>query len=125
MIKYKLNDDVKDFIKSIVKPEFVDDYITDIENKAKDIENLKIGINCGFTKSGISLTIYLYRNDRFTTVEELNPYVWYPAEKWNGNPNNYILVEMTDNGNIYCVEEHPDRLYTHATHFMFLKRRKE
>ena len=33
-------------------------------------------------------------------VEDLDPFVWYPASKWNGNPQRHPLVERGATGDV-------------------------
>jgi len=57
-------------------------------------------------------------------VEDLKPYVWYPSEKFDGNPNNYILVE-DDESSVWeisaCKGCGDAKLILHkTTRFMYL-----
>ena len=61
----------------------------------------------------------------FKKKEPLKPYVWYPVEEFDGNPNNYILLEMDDNGLCYLYNFESNRLSEYRTHFMYIERLKE
>lgn len=67
--------------------------------------------------------IALYKND-IEFVEVLDPYVWYPCKKFDGNPNNYVLVEddetSSTNIDVYKYKESNKTLSYDATRFMYL-----
>lgn len=61
----------------------------------------------------------------FKKKEPLKPYVWYPAEEFDGNPNNYILLEADDTGLCYLYNFEGNRLSEYRSHFMYIERLKE
>ena len=53
-------------------------------------------------------------------VEELDTFVWYPASKWNGNPERHALVERDSNGGLYTFHELNHVLASDAEFFMLV-----
>lgn len=81
-------------------------------------------LSIGITK----LSIRILKSE-IEVIEDLKPYVWYPSQKFDENPNRYVLVERTED------EDEDDELYdiseddfgiTHlgvgTTHFMYIQR---
>lgn len=69
---------------------------------------------------------YTIAKNDIEQVEELKPYVWYPAEMFDHNPNGYILVEDDETSDIfidvYKFADTPTVLTSIATRFMYLER---
>lgn len=53
-------------------------------------------------------------------VEALKPFVWYPASKWNGNPERHALVERDANGGLYTFHGLIHVLASGTEFFMFV-----
>lgn len=58
-------------------------------------------------------------------VEELKPFVWYPASKWNGNPQKHSLVERAANGHVYSYNITTQILDIETKFFMFVPKDKD
>lgn len=58
-------------------------------------------------------------------VEELDPFVWYPASKWNGNPKQYALVERTGQGSTYLFRGLTHALTAETEFFMLVPQDKD
>lgn len=120
MIKLKKN--VVDFVKANVKPEFVDDRIERlIENPPALTWSSRYWFDSRHTIHGKTIYFNLNKDD-FEEVEELNPYVWYPRGKFDGNPKNYIIVECTQQGVVYA--NYKDTIFDFTHHFMYIERFK-
>lgn len=62
-------------------------------------------------------------------IEDLKPYVWYPSQKFDENPNRYVLVERIedeDEDSSFYILSGDDYGITHlgftTTHFMYIER---
>lgn len=58
-------------------------------------------------------------------IEDLKPYVWYPCEKFDGNPNGYVLVERIVNYDTVAFticSKMINSLMDVSTHFMYIER---
>lgn len=77
-----------------------------------------------FTKEGRMLTFDIPKEE-FEEKKVLKPYVWYPVEEFDGNPNNYILLERDNNGLCYLYNFESNRLSEYRSHFMYIERLKE
>ena len=53
-------------------------------------------------------------------IEELKPFVWYPASKWDENPERHALVERMVNGDVYAFRELNLELDSGAEFFMLV-----
>ena len=58
-------------------------------------------------------------------VEDLDPFVWYPASKWNGNPQSHTLVERTADGELYTFKGLVHALAHETKFFMFVPKDKD
>lgn len=58
-------------------------------------------------------------------VEELKPFVWYPASKWNGNPELHALVERYADGRICAFREMVHAIDIDTEFFMFIPKNKD
>ena len=58
-------------------------------------------------------------------VEDLKPFVWYPASKWNGNPEQYTLIERVAQGDTYLFRGMIRALTAETEFFMFAPRDKD
>lgn len=74
---------------------------------------------------GLQNRLVILKND-IEVIEDLKPYVWYPREKFDGNPNRYVLVERSDDEDeeFYDISnEDPSKyLRAYSTHFMYIER---
>ena len=116
----KLNENIVVFLKTTVKPDCVDRLISDIERNATYFMKGQANhVPLYKDVTDIKLSIYLTGDDFH---EELEPYKWYPPEKFDGNPNDYILIEMYDDGSVDAYSEKLHRLSNITTHFMYIER---
>ena len=58
-------------------------------------------------------------------IEDLKPFVWYPASKWNGNPEKHALVERDTDGEIYVFRGLAHVLASDTEFFMFVPKNKD
>lgn len=63
--------------------------------------------------------------EEFEEKKLLKPYVWYPAEEFDGNPNNYILLERDGSGLCQPYSFENNRLNEDSSHFMYIEHLKE
>lgn len=116
----KLNENIVEFLKKTVKPDCVDRLISDIERNATYFMKGQANhVPLYKDVTDIKLSIYLTGDDFH---EELETHIWYPREKFDGNPNDYILIEMYDNGSVDAYSEKLHRLSNITTHFMYIER---
>lgn len=52
--------------------------------------------------------------------EELKPFVWYDRSEFDGNPDDYILVEEEDTGYLTIADVGTSNLYSDTKRFMYL-----
>lgn len=72
--------------------------------------------------SDIDFTCKLYiEKEDIELKEELKPYVWYDRSEFDGNPNNYILVEEEYNGQLTITEDSNTELWSETGRFMYLE----
>lgn len=119
----KLKQNVVDFIKANVKPEFVDHHIEMlIENPPSPTWSSRLWFDSCHTIHGKTIYFNLNKDD-FEEVEELKLYVWYPREKFEGNPNKYWLVESDSKKHckIYTAPYQTERLSPTADYFMYIE----
>ncbi len=76
--------------------------------------------------SGANSWEYTIAKNDIECTEPLKPYVWYPAEMFDHNPNDYILVEDDETSDVfidvYKFADTPTVLTSIATRFMYLER---
>lgn len=58
-------------------------------------------------------------------VKELDPFVWYPASKWNGNPERHALIERYTDGRICAFREMVNALDIDTKFFMLVPKNKD
>lgn len=58
-------------------------------------------------------------------IEELKPFVWYPASKWRGNPEGHALVERDADGRLYAFRGMVHVLASDTEFFMFVPKNKD
>lgn len=58
-------------------------------------------------------------------IEDLKPFVWYPASKWHGNPEGHALVERYTDGRICAFRELVHALADDTEFFMFVPKNKD
>lgn len=58
-------------------------------------------------------------------VEDLEPFTWYPASKWNGNPEKHMLVERDTEGEICTFRGLIHRLASDTEFFMLAPKNKD
>ena len=120
MLKLKKN--VREFLKANVKPDHFDKVVKYIETEAT--RDLKYYWAIAEEESVFNKQVdfRLMVND-FEEVEELKLYVWYPREKFEGNPNKYWLVESDSKKHckIYTAPYQTERLSPTADYFMYIE----
>ena len=75
---------------------------------------------------GFDFDVTIKRSD-LVEIEQLKPYVWYPREKFDGNPNDYLLAEKFPSAlsfeeafNLCWKKIHI--LANNTTHFMYIEK---
>lgn len=58
-------------------------------------------------------------------VEDLDPFVWYPRSKWNGNPMKHSLVERVASGETYAFRGLVGALNMETEFFMLVPKNKD
>lgn len=58
-------------------------------------------------------------------IEDLKPFIWYPASMWNGNPERHALVERLDNERVYAYNALTHVLNKETEFFMFIPKNKD
>lgn len=115
----KLNENIVEFLKKTVKPDCVDRLISDIERNATYfIKGQANHVPLYKDVTDIKLSIYLTGDDFH---EELEPYKWYPPEKFDGNSDNHILLEVNKN-NFLALSMRPcnSKLNRDTDKFMYI-----
>ena len=64
------------------------------------------------------------RDIKRVEIEDLKPFIWYPASKWNGNPERHTLVERDSNGGLYTFHGLTHVLASDTEFFMFAPKNK-
>ena len=126
-MKYKLSDKLNAFLTDNVLPQFKDAIEKKILTSFNESDILlakTFQVDANKTVYGIEFCIDLMRKD-LVEIEQLKPYVWYPREKFDGNPNDYFLVETGIAEEMYYVsygmEHNLHLLKGDATHFMYIE----
>lgn len=55
-------------------------------------------------------------------IEDLKPYVWHSREKWDGNPNNYSVIQFYNDEPDLFIGIPTKSLGNSSTHFMYIER---
>lgn len=55
-------------------------------------------------------------------IEDLKPFVWYPREKFDGNPNNYSVIQFDNDEPDLFIGIPTKSLGNSSTHFMYIER---
>lgn len=129
-MKYKLSDRLNAFLNDNVLPKFKGEVEQELLTWREDFdkETINLLIFSHRTTHGFAITVTVGQSD-FVVVEPLKPRVWYPREKFDGNPNQWMLVERTmdDKGldDFYFYEESGGdeplyQLWDNTTHFMYI-----
>lgn len=58
-------------------------------------------------------------------TENLEPFTWYPASKWNGNPERHVLIERDTDGGICVFRGLVYVLDKDTEFFMFVPKNKD
>lgn len=71
--------------------------------------------------------VFSIPKDEFEEKKPLKPYVWYPVEEFDGNPNGYGLIEEDGDGDftIWVDKEDTKSLMLYTKRFMYIERWKE
>lgn len=64
--------------------------------------------------------LVILKND-IEVIEDLKPYVWHSREKWDGNPNNYSVIEFDNDEPDLFIGIRTNRLVNNTTHFMYIE----
>lgn len=80
-----------------------------------------------YKNKGGCIFVFSIPKEEFEEKKPLKPYVWYPVEEFDGNPNNYILLEAEGAGVLRCglCNFGVNRLRERTSHFMYIERLKE
>lgn len=70
---------------------------------------------------GLQNRLVILKND-IEVIEDLKPYVWHSREKWDGNPNNYSVIEFDNDEPDLFIGIRTNRLVNNTTHFMYIER---
>lgn len=70
---------------------------------------------------GFDFDVTIKRSD-LVEIETLKPYVWYERAKFDGNPNDYVLIELDEDGewNLYEPLACNNFLSDSTTKFMYI-----
>lgn len=88
-----------------------------------------INVCFGILSTGITkLSIHILKSE-IEVIEDLKPNIWYTSQKFDGNPNRYVIVERIkyedEDDEFYGISE-DDYGITHlglsTTHFMYIER---
>lgn len=74
--------------------------------------------------SSISEFDALIQKSDIEVLEDLKPYVWYPREKFDGNPNNYSVIQFHNDEPDLFIGIPTKSLGNSSTHFMYIERPK-
>lgn len=123
-MKYKLSDKLNAFLTDNVLPEhkgWIENDILDSFGKSDILITKMFQVEASKTMYGVEFCITVMRSD-LIEVEPLKPYVWYESEKFDGNPEDYPLVEST--GETYCCTYKlgSKTLYSTTKHFMYIEK---
>ena len=121
-MKYKLSDRLNAFLNDNVLPKFKGE----AENEILGWMESGVGGTYVFwvkpekSVHGLAFQLYIDEED-IEEIEPLKPYVWYEREKFDGNPEDYPLVEST--GETYCCTYKlgSKTLYSTTKHFMYIE----
>ena len=118
MLKLKKN--VREFLKANVKPDHFDKVVKYIETEAT--RDLKYYWAIAEEESVFNKQVdfRLMVND-FEEVEELKTGVWYPRERFDGNPKNYLIIERNKYNNYSLFDFDRDTLLIETWFFMYLE----
>lgn len=123
-MKYKLSEKLEKTLKDILlQNEY---YVVEkrfLDTVSPHCPNYGMYIYPYETKFGCEFTLHCELID-FDEVEELKPYVWYDREKFDGNPNKFLLVELSLGicHSIWTSEDGVTRLSDDASKFMYIER---
>ena len=132
-MKYKLSDKLNAFLTDNVLPEHkggIEKNILDSFGESDILIAKMFSIDAKKTVYGIEFSIALMRSD-LVEIEPLKTNVWYEAEKFDGNPNKYLVVEIINNETVlyrvsyrvsYCPPNNLDHLSEDTTHFMYIEK---
>lgn len=117
----RLKENLVDFLRRFVKEERVSEIIREIRIGRETCGIKQRYLYAEDTNDGVNIAIFFDEND-FEEAEELKPYVWHTRDKWDGNPHNYLIVEIDDDnfGQLYPYER--NCLCTHTSKFMYIER---
>lgn len=122
-MKYKLSDRLNAFLNDNVLAKYKDDVEAELLHWREDFdgETVNLLIFSHKTTHGFAITVTVGQSD-FVVVEPLKPYVWYESEKFDGNPEDYPLIEST--GETYCCTYKlgSKSLYSTTKYFMYIEK---
>ena len=118
----RLKENLVDFLRRFVKEERVSEIIREIRIGRETCGIKQRYLYAEDTNDGVNIAIFFDEND-FEEAEELKLYVWYPREKFEGNPNKYWLVESDSKKHckIYTAPYQTERLSPTADYFMYIE----
>ena len=117
----KLKTYVVEQVNKVVKDEYLKSVVNESQREIKSNPLVKIEIEESMSKCGLDLTLTIHRYD-FYEVEDLKTGVWYPVSKFDGNPNNYWVIEyFSDDSCGVSNGINGNELCSVTTHFMYIK----
>ena len=123
-IEFKLKD--QEFFKEVCKvlPSFAKRFQEACEDQWNDPHNFILVDRASDTTFHWCFHIPKKDIERIE-VEELKPFVWYHASRWNGNPEQHALVERDTAGRIYAFRGLVHMLASDSEFFMFIPTNKD
>ena len=126
MLKLKKN--VVDFMMINIKSDSVGKYVKATLDQKKDGATSIIWNVPAFTSLCGKGFSFIVDDKDFDEIEDLKPYVWHEAEKWDENPNKYWLLERSElddvyggNSDVLCTTYEHEGLCSDTTHFMYIE----
>lgn len=118
---YKPNKQLREILVACVKPECLQKVTEDLVHSIMgyNLDNFTIIPDYAVTGKHINLTL---SPENFDEVIECGK--WYPRDRFDGNPCEYILLEMcmTDYVEASVKDERAHHLWDSTTHFMYIKK---
>lgn len=126
-MKYKLSDKLNAFLTDNMLPQYKGEVEQELLNWREDFnhETINTVIFSHKTTHGFAITVTVGQSD-FVVIEPLKPYVWYEREKFDGNPNKYVVLERDNRGRYDSFSTYAQGkdafLQNNTTHFMYIEK---
>ncbi len=117
---YKPNKQLREILVACVKPECLQKATEALISNLFEYNDHRFAISGDVTTTGEDITLFVSPKN-FDEVLECGK--WYPREKFDDNPCDYILIEV-DERHVHCAHHDCDRhtLWNTTTHFMYIKK---